>query len=442
MTVSGLAASIRAATESETFDLAGNAASTIKTTINDAFSSPLDITEMIRITFVTGAGKLGRSRYDENAAKTVTSTLRELGYEEDRGASCVNECGGSFKSQHDTGKNLKTIVVFPMMKSIEEGMGNMNIGGGGSGGDGSQPLLEEGTPKSFIAMASINTFHKMVQVKCASWSQKKACIGVLGEIKSVVESLDQKLVTGNPLNDSEQEFYDQCDLSGIEQKEQHVRSEMQKQVEEGKITNYDKKRLLTQVKERLTNLDSDIADATKNKKPKKLEKLKMQRGKVTEREKNLDNITPLPPIPLRFQADIDKLRKEMQPLTKMEQAAKGRLLTLKETAAMTRKEEIEEEIIDFEEASRGWFEEDEDFQTRVDASRAQGKARAKAIAARKTKKVSSGGGSGGSSRKPVTNWVLPGASKKTSRPAAAKKKKSASVNTFAAMMMDSDSDSD
>lgn len=90
--------------------MAGNSAETIKKTISSAFVTPLDITEMIRLTFVTGAGKLGRSRYDDNAAKTVTSTLREFGYVEDRGASCVVECAGSFKSQHDTGKNHQIIT--------------------------------------------------------------------------------------------------------------------------------------------------------------------------------------------------------------------------------------------------------------------------------------------------------------------------------------------
>ena len=96
---SGLALSIRKAVESETFDLAGQNVTTITNTIRSAFSEPMPLTEMIRITFVTGAGKLGRQKYDEGAAKAVTSTLRELGYEEDRGASAVLECAGSFKQR-------------------------------------------------------------------------------------------------------------------------------------------------------------------------------------------------------------------------------------------------------------------------------------------------------------------------------------------------------
>ena len=294
---------------------------------------------MIRITFVTGAGKLGRQRYDENAAKILTSTLRDLGYTEDRGASCVVECAGSYKSQHDTGKNLKTIVVFPLIQTLAEAAGEMTLE------DKGPAILEEGSPQQMMAMASKNTFEKMLSSKCPGWSQKKICIAVLGEVKAIVESLDGKLLKGNPLTDSEQEFYDACDLTSLEQKETYVKNEMHKQVEEGRITTLEKKRLLNQVGEKLKNLEEEIVDATKNKKPKKLQKLQTQKCKLTERQSNLDDITPCSPHPLKHQPEIEKLRKEMQPLLKIEQAAKGRLLSIKETAAMTRKEEIEDDIL-------------------------------------------------------------------------------------------------
>lgn len=433
MTVSGMAASIRAATESETFDLAGNSVSTIKNTITDAFSSPLELQEMIRITFITGAGKLGRSKYDGDAAKTVTSTLRELGYDEDKGASCVVECAGCFKSQHDTGKNLKTIVVFPKIKTIAQGMGDMNI----ESGDGSPPVLAENTDIHYIAMSSSNVFQRMLEVKCASWSQKKSCVGVIEEIQGLVNGLDEKLMGGTPLTDSEQDFYDSCELSVLEQKLSHVRGEMHKQVDESRITSREKSRLLNQVTEKVQQLDKDIADATKNKKPKKLEKLKMQKTKAGERKESLEEITPTAPLALRFQKDIEKLRKEMQPLLKLESDAKGRLLSLKETTTLARKDEIEEEIADLEDNSRGWFEEDEDFQVRVDASRAQAKARA----TRKVVKKAGGGGSRatGGSKKAINTWVVPGAAKRPATRKTAKKKPAG--NAFAAMM-DSDSDSD
>ncbi len=297
---------------------------------------------MIRITFITGAGKLGRQRYDDNAAKAVTSTLRDLGYVEDRGASCVVECAGSFKSQHDTGKNLKTIVVFPCIQTLKEGMDGMGLEEKG------EAILTPGSIEEMIAMASKVTFEKMLSSKCPTWSQKKACNNMIGLIKAVVESLDEKLLHGTPLTDTEQEFYDGCDLTSLEAKEAHVKKEMQKQVEEGRITSLDRNRLLNQVGEKLQSLEEDIVDATQNKKPKKLQKLQTQKEKLVERKATLTDIKPISPPPLKHQPEIEKLRRDLKPLIKLEKETKGRLMSIKETAAMTRKEEIEEEIVNFE----------------------------------------------------------------------------------------------
>ena len=66
--------------------------------------------------------------------------------------------------------------------------------------------------------------------------------------------------------------------------------------------------------------------------------------KVEERKAKLDNIAPKAPPPLKHEADIAKLRKEIEPLLDVEDASKGRLLSLKETQALGRKEEIEAQI--------------------------------------------------------------------------------------------------
>lgn len=96
-----------------------------------------------------------------------------------------------------------------------------------------------------------------------------------------------------------------------------------------------------------------------------------------------------------------------------------------------------------QEASRGWFEDDEAFEARVAASQAAFAAKAKT----KSSKKSSSGGTG---YKAVTTssankWVLPGAQNKMgawgSKTTTTKKKTSArGGNVFAAMMDDSDSD--
>lgn len=388
---------------------------------------------MIRITFITGAGKLGRQRYDDNAARTLTLELRDLGYVEDRGASCVVECAGCYKSQHDTGKNLKTIVVFPKIQDVASQMGALGLDDAEKG----PVILEDGSPTHMIAMSSGNVFKRMVDSKCPSWSQKKQCLLAIQDVQNIIADLDSKLMKGSPFMDSEQEFYDVVSMDALKEKETFIKAEMAQHVEKGTVTKVEKEKLINQVTEKTETLEGEIETARKNNKKIRVEKLNGQKDKALERKANLEKITAKSPHPLRNQGEIEKLRKEIQPMVKLEAEARGRLLTLKETTAMAKKDEIEEEILILEEKSRGWFEEDDAFQLRVEASRAQARTRATKKVVKK--KAASSNKSRSNSKKPI-NFVVPGSKRAANRPAA-KKKSVASSNTFA-MMMDSDSDSD
>ena len=330
--------------ESETFDLAGQTVSTITTNIHNAFCEPLPLEEMIRITLVTGAGKLARQKYDPDAAKAVTAALQKLGFVEDRGASCVKECAGSFKLQHDTGKNLKTVVVFP---NISAGSNDDGEADGGLTTSGSVvSLLPKGSPEEMIAVSSKSVFENMVKSKCPSWSQKKGCLAALASIKATLSGLEQKLLSGTPLNDAEQSFYDSVSSADLDEKQNHVKDKMHEQVEQGLITNREKAQLLAQVTERLDNLSKEIAEAEG--KPKKLEKLMGMKEKADTRKEMLSKIAPKAPHRLKHEAEILKLRAELLPLLELEEGSKGRLLSLKETQSLARKDVILEEIADLE----------------------------------------------------------------------------------------------
>lgn len=333
--------------ESDTFDLAGQNTSTIGTNITQAFETPLPIQEMIRVTLVTGAGKLARQKYDENAAKAVTSALRDLGFEEDRGASCINECAGSFKLQHDTGKNLKTVVVFPRIQK-EAASEEQDDGGSNVTSTASASIFPKGSPKELIALSSKNVFEGMVKSRCQTWSQKKGCAAAIAEIKAVLESLEQKLLQGSPLLDAEQALYDQVSISALEEKHAYVKEQMHQQVDDGSITSREKSQLLSQVTERLETISKELAEAEKNSQSKKVEKLKGVREKAEARKDKLTKITPVAPPPLKHQAEIFQLRSELRPLMELEDGAKGRLLSVKETQSLARKEEILREIASLE----------------------------------------------------------------------------------------------
>ena len=425
--------------------LAGNSVDNITQTMKDAFSDPLPLSEMIRVTFITGAGKLGRQRYSEGASKAVTSTLRELGYEEDRGASCVVECGGSFKSQHDTGKNLKTIVVFPQISGAGSGL---NGGMAGLSVDDAQDessisLLPSGTPEHMVAASSMGVFERNWKPKCLAWSQKRGCLRALESVREMLDELDQSLLRGNPLSEQEQHLYDAVSRDDLEKKEAIVKKEMASQVEAGGITKEEKELLLLLCQDKVETLKKEVDEAVREGKSKKTAKFVALRDKAMARQEMLEKITPVPPHKLKHEPEIQKLRAEMRPLQKLEDSAKGRLLSVKETTQLGRKDEILAEIEELEEASRGWFEEDDAFHARVDYWRKVAKGRqAKKSGTGKT--ASGGGGAGGGGFKTAgktTKYILPG-QKKTgwAKPAAAKKKP-AGGSVFSAMMMD-DSDSD
>ena len=344
-------------TESETYDLAGSSAATIETTIREAFAEPFshlsDDTSggMIRLTFVTGAGKLGRARYDDGAAKAITSTLRELGYEEDRGASAVWECAGSFKQQHDTGKNLKTVVVFPKVVVNGDGAAATGASGGvGSrgGATSATSLLPEGTTEHKIAHTSMNVFPRMIESMCPTWLQKKGCVAAITELVGVAEKLDGKLMQGEPLTEPEQDFYDSVSMTTLQEKLACVRELMHKQVDDGKITSDERQQLLSQVSEKLDSLAKDISEAEQQGKAKRVENLKGAVTKAQARREKLQSTSTISPPPLKNENGIAKLRKELKPLLEVEEAAKGRLLTLKESQAIARKDEILEEIAELE----------------------------------------------------------------------------------------------
>jgi hypothetical protein len=300
---------------------------------------------MIRITFVTGAGKLGRQKYDADAAKAVTSALRELGFEDDRGASCVKECAGSFKLQHDTGKNLKTVVVFPIIVA-EEAVAD--TGDGDPSASSTASMFQKGSPQEMMALSSKSVFESMVKSRCPSWSQKKGCIAVLTEIKTTVGEMERKLLTGTPLTDPEQSFYDSVSSNALDEKGEHVKTLMHQQVDDGLLTSKEKTQLVSQVQERLETLSKDLTEAEKENKAKKVEKLKDVMKKAEARKEKLSKITPKGPHRLKHEAEIFKLRAELQPLLDLEEGSKGRLLSVKETQTLARKDEILDEIAELE----------------------------------------------------------------------------------------------
>ncbi len=112
--LSGLARDIRTAVTSEQLDLGGYTEQRAKDLVNAAFSTPLTApNEMVKFTFIVGGGKLVRARYSDDLTRWMVSALRDIGFTEDRSAAETFDSQGTFKQQHDTGQNLKYLIVYP-----------------------------------------------------------------------------------------------------------------------------------------------------------------------------------------------------------------------------------------------------------------------------------------------------------------------------------------
>ena len=432
----GLAAEIRRTTEpSATFDLGGMTSDTIETIVRDAFSEPLppleDEAKMIRLTFVVGAGKQARQKYDANAMKVLTSTLQnECGYVQDRGASAVLECAGSYKLQHDTGKNLKTVVVFPKLRGHGDGPG-----GGGGSTQQEQPLFPDSSVQHKVAIASLLLFQNMVQHKVPSWSQKKNLMLVLEDLHDAVQECDSALMQGTPLTAAQQGFYD--GVTELAQKMTFLKDQMATQVEEGRLTKPEHSQLLNQNAARIHELEEHYKPTEK----------------LEQRRKLLEQINPLPLPPLKHHAELGKLWKQAGPLMKFQEELQksGRLLSVKETQQLAKLEELMAEIEDLEETSRGFLEDDEIFSLRVSASRKEfarfipksasnANKGSKATGGRNVVSFISSSKGRSSSNMPVTKWITPQSTAPTK--AAKKKSRLQKGDVFGAMALNDDDDTD
>ena len=360
--IHGLAATIRSATSSETFDLGGLPSTTITQVVRDAFSKDFSLDDgddggdrvgMIRITLIVGAGKGNRAKYDPSALKLVTTALTAAGYLDDRGASCVVESAGCFKFQHDTGKNLKTVVVFPKLRKNARDDGDDST----TGVKSSSSLLPPDSLEFKIAVSDILLFRNMLQHKFISWSQKRSLLMLIDEtLVGPLNKLDAALVKGRRLSEDETIFYEQC--VSVSEKKGFVKDAMSQQVQEGKLTASETSFLLEQLATRTQELKLNgkpIPDA------------------LMERERKLLSIAknPIPPPPLKYHTALGKLWKQAAPLMylKADGGGSGRLLSPAETKKLGQLEDLLSEIADLEESSRGLLEDDGSYQERIELYR-------------------------------------------------------------------------
>lgn len=424
----GLAGRIRASVTSDQFDLAGYTQPRVSELFTHAFSTPLTApTEMVKFTFVVGGGKLVRSRYDDDLPKWVAATLREIGYNEDRSAAVDFSSQGSFKHQHDTGQNLKTITVFPHVECANQKTVSAP----------SATTPESIDPKSIeymITACEFSTFCDMVSSKTVSWTQRKRLLHLLQECHASFAAIEAKLTTGQPLTPYEQSVYDSNNGSD-EQKMQWLQEDIKMMAESGKLTPDEKSELLTTISHNLETVTAEIASASAANKTALVTKLEAKKQFILARKAKIEAAAAVS-HPLKFASEIQKCYLQLFPLLALEEKSRSMSLTMADLKALEAKHDLEESAAGYAKASRCWMETDEEWQARVDATKREAKTLYDKRVKTTKKPVSVGSKTGTAGKMAVkSDWSTVGTKKTT---VAARSAVMRSSNQFAQAFSDDD----
>lgn len=381
----------------------------------DALEFPGPIKQIPKATLVVGAGKLERAKFAEDLPKWIMTALQKLGYQEDRGASALLACQGTFKFQHDVGKNEKYVQVFPLIKQVEAVAAKQD---GEDGQDGQEGRKQD--PESMCLEATVKTFEEMSQRRMRSWMSKKRCSQMLKQKHEMMELAQEKLVNRVALSEEEQYLFDSA--VQLEDKLAVLRGEMLQLVDEGKVNKLEREEALAQLKQRM----KEVAQPTEAMKA-RLAQLESQAGTAGYRH------------PFDNEQRMNQLWQRSAGLAALVEKAgpKGRwssALNAQEVQKLGEKEEWDHELQVLTARARFWFETEEELQLRAKLAKA---------AAVKAKPVrqSAAAAAPASAPKPqaASSWATVGKSSAASKPSSSSANKPGSVkNAFASLGDDSD----
>jgi hypothetical protein len=438
--IHGLAGEIRAALESDQYDLGGYNEVRAYDLIHNAFGTPLPTpTKMIKCQFVVGGGKLVRSRYDEDLPKWLIAALREIGYTEDRSSAETFDSQGTYKQQHDTGQNLKYLIIYPRVACAS------SSAAAGSTNGAEVSTLDEHSPEYVALVADKATFQDMVGAKVTSYAQKKKLLKFLQDKHEEFKKIEEKLVSGQQLSSVEQHLYD-SNSGADEEKILWLQNEIKLMVDRAELTSREKIDLLKQIDTNIASNQTELNEARAENKPKKVEKLEAKLAALQQRKTVVQAISPIS-LDLPNSADIQKLYLKIFPLQALEEKSRSMSLTLADLKQLELKADLEAEIKALQTERRGWFQDEEDFQERCAAVEAAAKVKYRTKSAADAKKKPTGGSSlGGASKAGVrpggagaTGWSTIGVKKAGAVSYSSTAKKSSAGSSFSAL---GDSDDD
>lgn len=404
-----IAAEIRKNPADDEHDLGNFTSASANDLILAAFSTPISSSIMFRATFVCGGGKLVRAKYPDSLPKDLMSALSSIGYKEDGGAHTHISCAGSFKYQHDTGKNLKYVHVYPR---ICETSFVTHLNGHEDNSDGEE---KSQTPSELVLTASQHAFEGILSC-VPSLNQKKTLLNLLKQSANTLKSADAKLVKMEPLTTEEQALYDMA--VEIPEKAAWLSTKMEEQVEKGPLTHTEQKEIAEKLTANLAKLTEEMSNFEIFDTNPKAVKLQKMHEVLTKKKEALSAIKPSV-IPVKRASEYSSLQKQLAVLEKIEQSKVPQPLEV--MMQLSKKPSILAQIKEIEDLNLGWFENVKDVEARM--KNALGKGGSEGGSANKT--------AGASSKADSFTTVKNG-----SKPNVKKPESKASSNPWAALQND------
>ena len=263
-TAKKLAMEVRQSNKSEEFDLSGYGPNSVTKLVQDAFTAPLPLGNMVRLSFVVGGGKKVRQKYNDGLERLLCDALNGIGFTEDKGAALSLECAGQYKYQHDLGKDLKFVHVFPRVDTAAAAAAEA----------GDSASADAMSPSQLLLFSELPIFQRMVAAKTPSFAQRKRVLDVLKQAKSDYAALEAKLAALEALNEREQQLLDELDTDALDEKQKWLAKEMEAMVAAGQLSKEEKAMVLEQLHTKLEAVETQIALAESEGKEKRAAKLK------------------------------------------------------------------------------------------------------------------------------------------------------------------------
>jgi len=357
MAASGLAGKIRRVQESDEFDLGGQSRDQVFELAKAAFTDPLELKSMVKLTFVVGGGKQCRQKYGADLPKDFQQALDSIGFNSDSAACCELASAGTYKYQHDTSKNLLFVHVFPRVvcpagdEDAEEGEEQA-----------AQPQKRD--PADVLAECETADFQRMVTANVVTYSSKKRLLDSLRAKLGRLDEAEQKMIAREEVDAELQKLYDTLSADGLKEKVKLMTAELQSSIDAGDLTSAERSQVLEQLGSKLSALQTELEKAEADGKPKLQAKLEEQKEKLKTTKASVSDLKPAGPRPLKYEAEIQKLHVRLTGLARLEKEAGGKY-TLDQLKALGERPEMEEAMSIYQTRSRTWFESDEEFDERL-----------------------------------------------------------------------------